>query len=145
MIFFFFKQKTAYEMRISDWSSDVCSSDLDTGDTATLATAQDYADTGDAATLQSANHYTDQQVAAWEQGLSEFRERVEDRFYRTDDRISRQGAMTAASMQMAMAGAGAGSNGRLAAGVGFQDGRAALSVGYAKEIGSGSGRDRVCK
>src|SRR3546814_867776 len=28
MIFFFFKQKTAYEMRISDWSSDVCSSDL---------------------------------------------------------------------------------------------------------------------
>src|SRR3546814_9107834 len=36
-VFFFFKQKTAYEMRISDWSSDVCSSDLgrvslDTGD-----------------------------------------------------------------------------------------------------------------
>src|SRR3546814_3229213 len=27
-MFFFFKQKTAYEMRISDWSSDVCSSDL---------------------------------------------------------------------------------------------------------------------
>src|SRR3546814_4754309 len=30
MFFFFFKQKTAYEMRISDWSSDVCSSDLPT-------------------------------------------------------------------------------------------------------------------
>src|SRR3546814_16498652 len=29
-MFFFFKQKTAYEMRISDWSSDVCSSDLTT-------------------------------------------------------------------------------------------------------------------
>src|SRR3546814_4204185 len=28
ILFFFFKQKTAYEMRISDWSSDVCSSDL---------------------------------------------------------------------------------------------------------------------
>src|SRR3546814_15541197 len=28
MCVFFFKQKTAYEMRISDWSSDVCSSDL---------------------------------------------------------------------------------------------------------------------
>src|SRR3546814_522768 len=28
---FFFKQKTAYEMRISDWSSDVCSSDLEAG------------------------------------------------------------------------------------------------------------------
>src|SRR3546814_10190519 len=30
MIFFFFKQTTAYEIRISDWSSDVCSSDLQT-------------------------------------------------------------------------------------------------------------------
>src|SRR3546814_5235682 len=39
MFFFFFKQKTAYEMRISDWSSDVCSSDLVTaaGLAATLA------------------------------------------------------------------------------------------------------------
>src|SRR3546814_7562244 len=40
--FFFFKQKTAYEMRISDWSSDVCSSDLDmTSATAYQATAPD--------------------------------------------------------------------------------------------------------
>src|SRR3546814_4206400 len=31
MVFFFFKQKTAYEMRISGWSSDVCSSDLSLG------------------------------------------------------------------------------------------------------------------
>src|SRR3546814_15231783 len=31
MVIFFFKQKTAYEMRISDWSSDVCSSDLQFG------------------------------------------------------------------------------------------------------------------
>src|SRR3546814_1036314 len=31
MCFFFFKQKTAYELRISDWSSDVCSSDLPGG------------------------------------------------------------------------------------------------------------------
>src|SRR3546814_13569962 len=34
---FFFKQKTAYEMRISDWSSDVCSSDLTAGRTARAA------------------------------------------------------------------------------------------------------------
>src|SRR3546814_2514750 len=33
---FFFKQKTAYEMRISDWSSDVCSSDLPTDSETTL-------------------------------------------------------------------------------------------------------------
>src|SRR3546814_7832202 len=32
LYFFFFKQKTAYEMRISDWSSDVCSSDLEDQD-----------------------------------------------------------------------------------------------------------------
>src|SRR3546814_5334697 len=32
LCFFFFKQKTAYEMRISDWSSDVCSSDLADGE-----------------------------------------------------------------------------------------------------------------
>src|SRR3546814_7839150 len=34
LVFFFFKQKTAYEMRISDWSSDVCSSDLTQGNAA---------------------------------------------------------------------------------------------------------------
>src|SRR3546814_10096714 len=33
MCFFFFKQKTSYDMRISDWSSDVCSSDLIDKDT----------------------------------------------------------------------------------------------------------------
>src|SRR3546814_2553831 len=38
-MFFFFKQKTAYEMRISDWSSDVCSSDLHFAEDATAALA----------------------------------------------------------------------------------------------------------
>src|SRR3546814_7713692 len=38
--FFFFKQKTAYEMRISDWSSDVCSSDLLMQGRTTLAIAR---------------------------------------------------------------------------------------------------------
>src|SRR3546814_7175784 len=41
-VLFFFKQKTAYEMRISDWSSDVCSSDLWAADaTAAIADAHD--------------------------------------------------------------------------------------------------------
>src|SRR3546814_1289945 len=44
-IFFFFKQKTAYEMRISDWSSDVCSSDLiATRLAASIETALELAD-----------------------------------------------------------------------------------------------------
>src|SRR3546814_610171 len=37
LVFFFFKQKTAYEMRISDWSSDVCSSDLEPKEPAVLS------------------------------------------------------------------------------------------------------------
>src|SRR3546814_20473561 len=52
--FFFFKQKTAYEMRISDWSSDVCSSDLAlahiTGDKG-LASVVGYAGSGKSAML----------------------------------------------------------------------------------------------
>src|SRR3546814_10836672 len=51
VLFFFFKQKTAYEMRISDWSSDVCSSDLYkkpsqqrwyAGETVSVAVGQGY-------------------------------------------------------------------------------------------------------
>src|SRR3546814_10334519 len=41
MIIFFFKQKTAYEMRISDWSSDVCSSDLPDAAAARASNRQD--------------------------------------------------------------------------------------------------------
>src|SRR3546814_3610224 len=39
-MFFFFKQKTAYEVRISDWSSDVCSSDLLADDRGAFAEAR---------------------------------------------------------------------------------------------------------
>src|SRR3546814_2006150 len=42
VVFFFFKQKTAYEMRISDWSSDVCSSDLGEGHIEAVATTLLY-------------------------------------------------------------------------------------------------------
>src|SRR3546814_6640905 len=46
-LFFFFKQKTAYEMRISDWSSDVCSSDLPTHLTPFTLVSTDTTMTGD--------------------------------------------------------------------------------------------------
>src|SRR3546814_7630477 len=42
LFFFFFKQKTAYEMRISDWSSDVCSSDLQLAALAQLLRRDDH-------------------------------------------------------------------------------------------------------
>src|SRR3546814_4306636 len=44
VLFFFFKQKTAYEMRISDWSSDVCSSDLRTSKVETPTSWADVID-----------------------------------------------------------------------------------------------------
>src|SRR3546814_2452882 len=42
VVFFFFKQKTAYEMRISDWSSDVCSSDLPVSSLVPLARSKSH-------------------------------------------------------------------------------------------------------
>src|SRR3546814_3012365 len=51
-LFFFFKQKTAYEMRISDWSSDVCSSDL-RGPTAPNSRASSRGRRGSRSTLPS--------------------------------------------------------------------------------------------
>src|SRR3546814_7941261 len=56
MVFvFFFKQKTAYEMRISDWSSDVCSSDLIDADGAIAGTVENIstAVNGHTASIQS--------------------------------------------------------------------------------------------
>src|SRR3546814_4345294 len=44
IVVFFFKQKTAYEMRISDWSSDVCSSDLCRGAARDLSRSPDRRD-----------------------------------------------------------------------------------------------------
>src|SRR3546814_2655561 len=51
--FFFFKQKTAYEMRISDWSSDVCSSDLYTANTTTNSDTPPYVRSAQTSTIDS--------------------------------------------------------------------------------------------
>src|SRR3546814_7817024 len=82
--FFFFKQKTAYEMRISDWSSDVCSSDL----------------------LSSANAYTDAKFAAWDDTFAAFQGEIDHRLAEQDRRIDKQGAMGAAMLNMATSAAG---------------------------------------
>src|SRR3546814_5577847 len=70
-VFFFFKQKTAYEMRISDWSSDVCSSDLNRS--ALIAVAAEGADnpsrglaiTGNRASLSPETSWPSVFVADW--------------------------------------------------------------------------------
>src|SRR3546814_9409709 len=54
VVFFFFKQKTAYEMRISDWSSDVCSSDLRTMESVRIPIAEIYVPTKRRQTLRPA-------------------------------------------------------------------------------------------
>src|SRR3546814_1236043 len=64
-LFFFFKQKTAYEMRISDWSSDVCSSDLESAPrpaTALPRPRQPFGDEHRPDTRAAAHH--DAQLAA---------------------------------------------------------------------------------
>src|SRR3546814_9872818 len=60
MLFFFFNQKTAYDMRISDWSSDVCSSDLVGGSGDTFKSGND----GGLPDLAWASHFCCQVVGA---------------------------------------------------------------------------------
>src|SRR3546814_1796809 len=71
MFFFFFKQKTAYEKRISDWSSDVCSSDLKwktaADDPAGWAQAQSY----DQLVAQTRQYTSNAQAAQQRLQLSE--------------------------------------------------------------------------
>src|SRR3546814_9836830 len=61
---FFFKQKTAYEMRISDWSSDVCSSDLD------VAAAS--AETSPATQIVFVTAYDQYAIDAFERGAIDY-------------------------------------------------------------------------
>ena len=59
---------------------------------------------------------------------------MERRFYDTDRRIDRQGAMGAAMLNMATSAAGIRTQNRVGVGVGFQGGESALSVGYQRAI-----------
>src|SRR3546814_6555552 len=56
LLIFFFKQKTAYEMRISDWSSDVCSSDLSPKPQNRKIPSQDAFATSTSSTASAAAH-----------------------------------------------------------------------------------------
>jgi len=68
--------------------------------------------------------------------FQDLRDDVNQRFSEQDRRIDRQGAMGSAMLSMAInAGGTASERGRVAVGVGFQNGESALSVGYGKRIG----------
>ncbi|MBV8157382.1 MAG: adhesin, partial [Dyella sp.] len=90
-----------------------------------LQTAKSYTDASAQQTINAANAYTNQQLS-----------KVNDQFQQVDKRIHEEGAMSAASTQMAINAAGSTGNGRLAAGVGVESGRSALSVGYAAPLGT---------
>src|SRR3546814_5811072 len=80
IFFFFFKQKTAYEMRISDWSSDVCSSDLP---------LQPYITGSDTPGLQAENGLLREQVAELREERNAWREQAQ-RLALTDQRAAPQ-------------------------------------------------------
>ena len=108
----------------------------DAGDVATLASARSYTDTRATATLHSANAYTDQRVDALSAQFATLQGDVWERLDRTDRRIDRSGAMTTAMAQMtANAAGGRSDRGRIAVGVGAQNGESALSVGYGRRVG----------
>ncbi|RZA35069.1 MAG: hypothetical protein EOP92_12420 [Lysobacteraceae bacterium] len=112
---------------------------MEAGDADTLAAANEYTDNTATETLSAANTYTDQrfaEITGLADSFDTFRGEVDRRFTQQDRRIDKQGSMSSAMLNMAINAAGSQSpRGRIAAGVGFQGGERALSVGYAKRIG----------
>lgn len=107
----------------------------DTGDAASVATANAYTDTRSTSTLSSANAYTDRRVDAMALDYAQMQNDVWQRFDRTDSRIDRSGAMTTAMAQMtANAAGGRSERGRIAVGLGTQNGKGAMSIGYGRQI-----------
>src|SRR3546814_13766128 len=122
-MFFFFKQKTTNEMRISDWSSDVCSSDLQLNlrsDDVIVATLDAIADVAAAGGIDA----------------------IESRLAQNDGIVSDDGALYAGGIAAGVTGGFYVQN----SGTGTDYGpRRGLSFGAGgPEIGNASGRDRVC-
>ncbi|MCS3358416.1 YadA-like family protein [Xanthomonas translucens] len=92
---------------------------------------------GDSATLSSANAYTNTRVTALDDSFNQLRTDTEHRLDGMDRRMDRLGAMSAAMLNMAINAAGTQSaRGRVSLGAGFQGGEQALSIGYAKKLGT---------
>jgi autotransporter adhesin len=93
---------------------------------------------GDAETLDRANAYTDLRadrlLSAQSAAVGELRTYVDDRLDTQDRRIDRQGAMSAAMMNMAASAAGIRTPHRVSVGSGFSGGQQALSLGYQRAI-----------
>ena len=106
------------------------------GDAQAVASANAYTDTTATQTLTRANAYTDSRLQSLSDEFSDLRDEIGLRLGKQDERIDRQGAMSAAMMNMAINAANSRSpRGRVAVGAGWQNGESALSVGYSKAIG----------
>ena len=99
------------------------------------ANANAYTDVAATRTLARANAYTDARFAAWNDDFTRFQGDVERRFRAQDRRMDRQGAMSAAMLNMATSAAGIHTDNRIGVGLGFQGGERALSVGYQRAFG----------
>ncbi len=109
---------------------------MQAGDAATLASANTYTDTTATQTLTKANTYTDSRLQALDDQFTNLSNDIGYRLGKQDERIDRQGAMSAAMMNMAINAANSRSpRGRVAVGAGWQNGESAMSVGYSKSIG----------
>jgi hypothetical protein len=126
--------------------------DMSAGDADTLASSKSYTDARSAQTLQSANAYTDQQFAAWNDSFVQYQQQVDHRFAQTDRRIDRLGAMGGAMASAAINTAGLPGQNRIGLGVGTQNGRSAIAIGYQRLLrpnvsvsltGAFSGNDRA--
>lgn len=84
--------------------------------------------------VASANSYTDGKMGALNDSFEGLRGEVDGRLRNMDRRIDRQGAMSAAMLNMATSAAGVRTDNRVGVGVGFQGGESALSVGYQRAL-----------
>ena len=107
----------------------------DVRDDLILAAANKHAAVGDTQTLVASNAYTDQKFAVWNDTFAHYQQQVDLRFDQTDARIDRSGAMQTAMAQMTASAAGVRTVNRMAVGVGAQNGKAALSLGYQRALG----------
>jgi len=103
-----------------------------TADTDAVNVAQMNKSSSD--TLSSANSYTDTRFAGLESTFKDYSLQTERRFQEVDKRFDRQGAMSAAMMNMATSTAGLRGQNRIGVGAGLQGAEQAVAVGYQRMI-----------
>ncbi|ENV11539.1 hypothetical protein F966_00094, partial [Acinetobacter higginsii] len=86
------------------------------------------------ASEKSANSYTNERVNALNSAFQDYRVETEQRFQKVDERFNRQGAMTAAMMNMASSASSVKGLNRVGVGAGFQGQEQAVSIGYQRII-----------